>query len=322
MRYLPVACLLLASSMWGQQELASTSGAAPAYQPPQDDDHQALPASASKVGSDAAVITIKGFCEPPSPASGENRPATCQLQFSRAQFEKLADAVLTHKQISMLRQLAESYPNLLAMAQAAETRGLDKKERVQQRLAFTRLQILSQELVRQIDEDSESIPNQEIEGYYHSHSAEFETATLERIYIPSRKAELQQVAEKLRARAVAGESFLTLQKEAYIAAEMTDVPPNPSLGQLHRNGLPPGHAFAFDLKAGEVSEVLSDPTGHYIYKLDSKQVESFEKTSVQIHRTLKRQRKEKAIQAIQQRVATELNADYFGPAAKSDDPSK
>jgi hypothetical protein len=339
--------LLVASSVLWQQEPTHATpdlqaeSQAPASQ--DEDDQQALPDSASKVAPDAAIITIKGLCAPPLPSPTENLHPTCQTQVSRAQFEKLADAVLTNKRASSQRELARGYPNLLAMAQAAETLGLEKSPRFQQRLAFARLQILSHELVHKIEEDSANISQKEIEDYYHNHSAEFESATLERIYIPNRKsvvaaagekatpeaqrrdseAEMNQVAEKLRARAVAGESFLTLQKEAYTAAGMLDVPPNSSLGQLSPNGLPPGHAFAFDLKIGEVSQVFSDRTGHYIYKLDSKQSGPSQETNKEILRILRIQRRDKAIQAIQQPIMSELNPAYFGPADKhsrADDP--
>jgi hypothetical protein len=228
------------------------------------------------------------------------------------------------------------------MAQAAEIHGLEKSPRVQQRIAFARLQILSQEMVRQIDEDSAKIPEKQIADYYHDHSAEFETATLERIFIPNRKrevspadeknipealearghqseAEINRLAENLRAKAVAGENFLALQNEAYTAAGMTDVPPNSSLGQVRPNSIPPGHASVFDLKTGEVSKVISDPTGHYIYKLDSKQPESLSDTNDEIQRILKKERRDKALQVIQQPITTELDPAYFGSDSSNSD---
>jgi hypothetical protein len=225
------------------------------------------------------------------------------------------------------------------MAHEAEVRGLESSPRFQERLAFARVQILSQELTRQIDEESAKVPEKDIEDYYHNHAALFEHATLERIFIPNRKrldpsfkekapfetAPAQQkgaedsmthIAEELRTRAAAGEDFLKLQKEAYAAAGATDVPPNPSLGQLHATGLPPAHASAFELKPGEVSQVLSDSTGHYIYKLDAKGIEPFEEARDEIHKTLANQRREEAIQAVQRPITTEFNQAYFGPTEK------
>jgi hypothetical protein len=348
MRYLSIVCLLVASSALWQQE--RTPASANLQEKPQaatpvgeEDEEPPLPESASKVAPDAAVITIRGLCTPPSPSSSENPRLECPTQISRAQFEKLVDAVLINKRASSQRELARGYPGLLAMAQAAEKLGIENSPRFQQRMAYARLQMLSHELVHQIEQDSAKISQKEVEDYYRNHSAEFKSATLERIYIPNRKrivasadgkalseaqrnseAEMNQVAEKLRQRAAAGENFLLLQKEAYMAAGMTDVPPNPSLGQVSENGLPHGHAFALDLKVGEVSQVFSDPSGHYIYRLDSKRPEPSQETYAEILRLLKLQRRDKALKAIQQPVTSELNPAYFGPASKhsSDDDPK
>jgi PPIC-type PPIASE domain len=346
MRYLPLICLLLfAIFAWGQEQSIPSNpqpDLPPEYRPPilrDNDEQKAPPASASKVASDAGVITIKGLCAqtPPSAASGN-----CQTVITRAQFEKLTEALLTNMKFSRKRQLASAYPDLLAMAREAEARGLENSPRFQERLAFARVQILSQELIRQIDEQSAEIPEKDLEDYYHSHAAEFESAVFERIFIPNHKrmdplpkekstteavkaqrkeAEdaMIRLAEELHARAVAGDAFMSLQKEAYASAGMTDVPPNPSLGQLRASGLPPGHASVFDLKPGEVSPVLSDSTGHYIYKVDSKENESFEAVKDEIHKMLENQRRDEAIQAIQRPVTTEFNPAYFGQMEKHAD---
>jgi hypothetical protein len=128
------------------------------------------------------------------------------------------------------------------------------------------------------------------------------------------------VADGLRARAAAGENFFKLQKEAYAAAGSTDVPPNPSLGQLPSASLPSAHTSAFDLKPGEVSRVLSDSTGHYIYKLDAKEVEPLQAVTSEIRKTLQNQRREQAIQAVQRPITTEMNQVYFGPTEKPSNP--
>ena len=43
-----------------------------------------------------------------------------------------------------------------------------------------------------------------------------------------------------------------------------------NLPNIRRGGLPPAHAAVIDLKIGEVSQVISDSGGHYIYKVNSK----------------------------------------------------
>jgi PPIC-type PPIASE domain len=341
MRYLLVYLLLVTFACAQQEPMQST--VPPEYRPPilrDEGEQQALPPSASKLAPDAAVITIKGVC---APAEQGQSQAQCETVITRAQFEKLTDALLTNMKPSRKRQVASAYPGLLAMAQEAEARGLDKSPRFLERLAFARVQILSQELVRRIDEESANVPAKDIEDYYHSHGDAFTTATLERIFIPLRKnmdsppkdkasAETLEVQRKdaetamvrladvLHSKAVAGEDFLALQKEAYIAAGLTDVPPNPSLGQVRLSGLPPQHAAAFNLNPGDVSQVISDSTGHYIYKLDTKKIEALTDASDGIRKILQTQRREEAIQAVQKPVTTELNPAYFGTPEKRSGP--
>lgn len=332
MRYAILGCFLISTVLWAAQEPASAPSTPVAGRQASagpDDDDKRMPSS-TNVRPDDSVITINGLCSDSAPSANQS----CETRISRADFEKLLDAILPGRPQAKVEQLAKSYPELLTLAQEAGARGLDKNQRVQSRLAFARLQILSQELLRQIDEESANIPASEIEEYYRNHHEEFETATMERVFVPlrkvvsspdvktspqeieaaSRKSELEmtKIAEALQAKAKSGADFFTLQKDAYAAADMTDVPPNPSLGQLRRSGLPPGQGEAFDLKAGDVSKVFTDSTGHYVYKVDSKQIEPLEKATEQIQRTLRRMRKEKAVQAIQQRITTVLNPDYFG----------
>jgi len=347
MRYLLLVYLLLGSSPWGQQQPVPSNVPSENQLPTasvNDDENepQVLPASASKLPPDAGVLTITGLCaQVVSPSTAKVSNPSCQTVITRAQFEKLTSALQTNMKLSSRRQLAQAYPKLLAMEKAADARGLENSPHFQERLAFARLQILSQELVHEIDVESSQISDGDIADYYNSHSAEFKAATLERIFIPNRKRSdpaaketstpetlraqrkesedaMTRVAEELRARAVAAESFSTLQKEAYAAAGMTEVPPNSSLGRVQAAELPPGHSSVFDLRPGEVSKVLSDATGHFIYKLDNKETDALDPTKKEeIRRILKQERKEKAIQAIQQPITTELNPAYFGASENS-----
>jgi parvulin-like peptidyl-prolyl isomerase len=313
MRYLPLFCLLITTLGWGQEQ--KPSDVPPEYQPPilrDKDDQLKLPASAAKVSADMAVITIKGLCDKSATPSA----SPCQTIVTRAQFEKLTNALLPNMKPSFQLQVARGYPDLLAMAQAAEARGVDKTPRFQQRLEFARLQILSQELVRQIDEESSHVPDKDIADYYRDHAADFESATMERLFIPKQRGDsgdkMLRVAEELRAKAVSGENFMALQKEGYEAAGMTDVPPNPSLGKVNPASLPQNHAAMFDLKPGEVSQVLTDSTGYYVYKLDSKEVQSLDQVRNEIQKILQRQRKEQVMRELRRPFTTELNPSYFG----------
>lgn len=314
MPYLLIFCLLTTALSFGQQA-QKPSDVPPEYQPPilrDKDDQLSPPASAANVSPEMAIITIKGLCDKATTSS----TSPCQTVVTRAQFEELAKALLPQMKPSLQLQVAHAYPDLLEMSRAAEARGVDKTPRFQERLAFARLQILSQELVRQIDEESSHVPEKDIADYYRDHAADYETATMERLFIPNRPGEsgnnMLQIAEGLRAKAIAGESFLALQRQAYETAGVTDVPPNPSLGRVKSTSLPQNHASVFGMKPGEVSRVLTDSTGHYVYKLDSKAVETLDQAKNEIHKILQNQRKEQVMQELRRPFTTELNPSYFG----------
>ncbi len=68
-----------------------------------------------------------------------------------------------------------------------------------------------------------------------------------------------------------------------------------------------------DLKPGEVSEVISDPnSGHYIYKLVSKETLSVDTVKPEIRNIISSQRYRDSMQGFQGNV--DLNDAYFGPA--------
>jgi hypothetical protein len=64
------------------------------------------------------------------------------------------------------RHLAKACPQFLVLAHEAEQRGLDKQPRFEERLDFAKLQILSQELMRQVQQEAAQAPAGDVEAYY------------------------------------------------------------------------------------------------------------------------------------------------------------
>jgi hypothetical protein len=293
------------------------------------------PLSATSFAPDAPVLTIKGLCPQPTPAAGtDGAKSACQTVITRAQFEKLVEALRADKDAQTKHHLAKAFPQLLVMAHEAEQRGLDKQPRFKERLDFARLQILAQELMGQIQEQAAQVPEKDIEDFYQKNISEFESANMERIVVPNRsqlkpqsseQAEggadvMTKEAELLRVRAAAGEDFMKLQKEAYDAAGVSgNNSPNPKMDKMRRRSLPPAHASVFDLQPGQVSQVISDATGHYIYKLDSKGIEPLDAARNEISNNLREQRVRKMIQSFEQPFTTEVNDAYFGADPGDDD---
>lgn len=373
-------CVLLGTLAWGQAQPgtpAPASGAAPAAsaggqaqtpapaaqaaQAPATGN--AAPAPAPEVAPTAPVLTIKGVCpatapKPKTAAPGTKSPAAakepakssanCETVITRAQFEKLASGIAPNMTPQLKRQLASVYPRLLVMSQEAEKHGLQNSPQYKETMKFARMQILTNELQRSIQEEADKVPQQDITDYYKKNPEAYEQYSLERLYVPRTKQaaedaeanekkdsekepeketaeqqkakqeqgeqEMSKLAESLRARAAAGEDFAKLQKEAFTAAGMKVESSTVSMPKVRRTGLPPAHAAVFDLKPGEVSVVLSDSSAHYVYKVVSKEQLPLDQVKEEIRGTLRTQRVRDAMDKVQNSFKTETNEAYFGPA--------
>ena len=276
------------------------------------------------------------------------KPADCKTVITRAEFEKIANGVSPTVTPQLKRQLANVLPRYMVMSEAAKAKGLDKTERFNETVKFAKMSILTQELQRSIQEEAAKVSPDAIEDYYKKNPEAYEQFSLDRLFIPRYKQpaaegvsekeeklteeqqkakeeadkakqeqgeqEMSKLAEGLRSRAAAGEDFLTLQKEAFAAAGMKMESPTVNLPKVRRTGLPPAHATVFALKAGEVSQVISDNGGHYVYKVVSKEEVPLDQVKEEIHNTLKSQGLRDLMDKYQNSYKAENNPAYFGPA--------
>jgi hypothetical protein len=367
-----LVCVLLGTLAWGQAApgtpppapAAPVGGAMPMAQAP------AAPADTSaSVPADAAVITVNGVCPAqPKPAAAKGTAATpaaaakpaakatgdCKTVITKAEFEKLANGVAPNITPQLKRQLASVLPRFIAMSAEAKKKGLDKTPRFEETVKFAKMQILTNELQRSIQEEAAKVPPADVEKYYKEHPETFEQFNLDRLFVPRTKqgdaAEVKdedekdekdakltdeqqkakqaeekakadqaeqamtKMAEELRARAAAGEDFAKLQKEAFDAAGMKIDSPTVNLPNVRRTGLPPGHAAVFELKAGDVSQVINDSGGHYIYKVKGKEQIALDQAKNEIHSTLQNQRTREMMDKVNNSFKAETNEAYFGPA--------
>jgi hypothetical protein len=301
MRSAAFLAIFLSSSLWGQT-------------PPKD---------TSSLPPETTIITIIGLC--PGDTATPIDATHCRTTITRKQFEQMIDAVQPDMDADTRKHLATAYPQFLTMAHEAENRGLDKTTRFEERMAFARLQILSQELVHEIQDEAAKVPDADIAAYYGAHKSDFEEANLERIIIPLRREtkpgagtdEMKQEAATVHARAVAGENFVALQKDVFDFAGVSgNTSPNPKMAELRRRGLPPAHVSVFDLKPGEISPVITDAGGYYVYKVDSKEVLPLDKVKNEITVMLRRSRTKSMVEAVQKPFTVEVNDQYFDAKKK------
>jgi len=333
-------CLLLATLTWGQaaspppppaQQPAAQAGTPPgaAGNPAAGKDDQA-----SKVAPDATVITINGLCDHP-PADKAAADPNCKTVITRAEFEKLLDSVQPNMPPRLRRQFATRYSMALVMAEKAHEMGLDQGPKFEDRMKLMRIQVLSQEYNQAQQEKAGQVSDQDIADYYKNHAPDYEEANLQRIFVPraqqppaskvklsaateekrreDSEAIMKKEADKLHARAVAGEDFSKLQAEAFLTAGMKTKAPSTKMDDVRRSGLPPAQATVMDLKPGDISAVISDASGFYIFKVGTKEQTPLDKVKEEIRGTLRSQHMQEQMQAVQQSATPSLDESYFGP---------
>ncbi|MFZ0278840.1 MAG: peptidylprolyl isomerase [Candidatus Sulfotelmatobacter sp.] len=307
-------CLLLASLAYGQGVSSTT---VPSAQAPE-----------AVVTPDDAVITVNGFCADPTQDG-----AACKTVITRAQFEKLCEALQPGMSPSLRLNVANAYARNLRMAAAAEKRGLDKTPTFEEEMRYARLQLLSQDLSRALQADADNISDADLAGYYTKNESSYEEATVARIFVPRTKEgeaahgepedaqakanedAMAKLAVDLRARAINGEDPDKLQVEAYTEAGIPHTRSNTKMEKVRRDALPPQHEAVMDLKPGEVSEVFSDPGGaHFIYKMLSKHTLTLDDAKAEIRTAISSQRYHDSMKSFQGDVV--FSDAYFNPPGK------
>jgi hypothetical protein len=304
---------------------------------------QPKPAAAKTAGTAAKPATAAKTPAAKTPA------AECKTVYTKAKFEELVKALIPNPTPQSKKQLAGVLPRFIGMSSEARKKGLDKKEEFAITVDFAKMQILTSELQRKIQKDAEDVPAADIEKYYTEHADAFEQFNLDRLFVPrtkqgetaakeadqkdeklsdeakkAKEAEekakadeaeqaMTKLAQSLQARAAAGEDIAKLQKEAFEAAGMKIESPTVVLPSVRRTGLPPGHAAVFDLKAGEVSQLISDAGGHYIYKVNSKDHLTLDQARNEIHSKLQNDRTKEMMEKVTNSFKVETNEMYFGP---------
>jgi hypothetical protein len=348
-RYYWLVCLLLLGSAVAQSihTASSTPQQKSVVRDDDDDDDDdagsTAPVLASTLPAKTPVITIKGICEKTQTAQSTTRESSpepvCSMTVSRQDFDELVDGMQPGMSATKIEQLADSYAKFLVMQHEASKFGLDKGERFRELMKFARAQILTKELDRYLQQEAGNISDQEVSAYYKANPLFSTRATFQRLFIPhsrhpSASGEslgapdndpsalhdpMKATADALREKAVAGEEFDKLETEAFAAAGLKGSAPT-SMGAVRPPNLPAGHSAVFKMKLGEVSKVISDSTGFYVYKIVTKEQLPLADVKEDISTILKARRMEEFSRRIQAASKIELNEAYFAP--NKDQPDK
>jgi PPIC-type PPIASE domain len=264
-------------------------------------------------GPDEPVITLEGFCADSTPRVG-----ACRTVITRAQFDRLVDALQPGMPLPLRLKVANAYARNLRMSLAAQERGLDKTPAFAEELRFARLQLLSQDLDRALRADANQVTDADLGRYYEKNRSSYEQATVARIFVPHAKQDggaadtMALLAANLRSRARNGEDPDTLQLEAYAQAGITRPTADTKIEDVRRASLPPAHETVLELMPGEVSEVFSDPAGaHFIYKMIAKQTLTLDAVKEEIRGDIAAQRYRDSVKSFQGGAV--FSDAYFNP---------
>lgn len=276
---------------------------------------------AAAVAPTDPVVTIQGFCPDKQGATG----ADCKTVITRAEFDKLASALNPSMPESTKRQLASGLAQMVVLSRLAEDRGIDKKPETQEVLRFARMQTLSQLFFRDMQQEAANISPADVQNYYNQHKDQFAQATLQRVFIPKSSPEpdkkLDEAAIKAEATkiheaaAAPAADFSKLQQQAYTDLGLKSTPPPVDLKDVRRDNLPPGQVKAFDLAPGQLSDVMDEPGGYYLYKMVSKKTPEVSELDAEIRRTVEQERMKEKMEALTAKVKPEFNEAYFGGSA-------
>ena len=170
------------------------------------------------------------------------------------------------------KQFATRYVTVLLLAEKAHELGLDKTPEFDEQMYIARLQLLAREAGEKLQRDAANVPESSISDYYQQHAADYKTISFDRIFVPKQKqvetsgdpnqlhaetkagasaADMKDEADKLRARAVAGEDPTKLQQEANDFAGIKAKVTNVKVESMRKASIPASDAlYFFELEDG------------------------------------------------------------------------
>lgn len=316
------------------QPAAATKPQTPAAAKPAQPSPAPAADESAQVPANQPVITLHGLCANTTdgmtqPVAGESAKAPCTSTISKAEFEKLVQALPINQALTpvLRRRLAQQYAELLTVAQAAAKAGVDKDPNMAELEKFQHLQNLAQLYIRSLEQQFRNPPQAEIDAYYKEHQAQFEEVTLQRVYVtrsePGKKptpaeksawdAKAEKVANDVKERAAKGEDMVALQKDGYAKLGITLTPPNVDIGGVRKGALPPETDKAiFALNAGGVYQ-STEPSAFVIYKAVSKKTLPVDAVKDEISKTLYQQKMDARKKDVFASVKADLDDKYFGP---------
>ena len=284
-----------------------------------------------EVGPNAAVITIDGLCSRPATTAAATpaKGAGCRTIVTRAEFERLLEALGPRAQSGDKGRIAQIYVRSLVMEKEAQKLRLESDPLIRERIWISRVGVLG-EAVQDYYSKHSTPTDADIAAFYKANPKEFDEIDLRRVFIPrkpetaadkTQDAATKQYADSLLARAKAGEDLDKLQQEAFTKADLKAKPPTTKPVPIHRGQLPEDQEEAvFALKKGEFSPVYEEQGAFVFYKVEDRKTQSLEDAKAEIGQQLEQQNLNDKIMGLFNTVKPTFNETYFAPPATTTTP--
>jgi len=268
------------------------------------------------------VLILHALCPEPTTVV-QTSGRSCERVITRADFDNLIAALDPNMPESNRLILATEYTKLVVLSHEAERLKLDQEPAFKRLVEFTRLQLLERQLVRALEAEASSISAAEVTQYYREHPSSFEEGSFLRLYIPKEgKWSVPEQAQTIQQRAAAAENFDKLQQEIWAAQGRPSGAPSTQMGTVRRSNLPEGLQKIFDLKPGEVSALIADTGGYYVYRMESKKVIPQELATSEIRTLMGNLRLQDRVSKLRSAVMVSVNEDYFGMLPSTEELAK
>lgn len=225
------------------------------------------------------------------------------------------------------KQFLVELARMNSLVEYAEKEGLPEKSPYREQLAWVRSDLLSQAILNDFNLRHPVTAEQE-KQYYESHRDDFTEARVKVIYIPfvadpkaqgsgggkhRSEEQARTLAESLRTQIQGGADFIELVRK--YSEDADSRAKDGDLGVIRRKDQVPDRikAAIFTLQPGQVSELVRQPNGFYLFRLEEIRTKTLDEVRDEVNREAQSAKFQSWFDGIRKSVAvTYENEGYFG----------
>jgi hypothetical protein len=281
--------------------------------------------AAPNVPPNTPVVTLKGVCKDPL------GKGPCETVITREDLDRYINSFSPGMSEAARGRMAIQYARTLAFSRLAEQKSLDKNpllaKEIDEELKLVRMRMLGTAFLQTVQKPT-PVADADVQKYYKEHLDQYEQVQVRRLAIPFAvptatglpldRAAVKSEIDNVRARIIAGDEPNQVLQDAYKHLNIQAPPPPVTVTPLAKNSVQGDEAKAFDLKAGEVSEVLDSVAALCIIKVESKDATPLGAARQEIEGKIRRDLAQTQINDATKQMSAQFNLEYLDMATQPD----